>query len=384
MKKLNKYLLLFNLFFLQSYLIRFDIGGYPSNLQEILIGLQIICFLPFLKFKNIKKYWLINSLIALSLFSIIINSYIDFTDLARHIKFLFFGSVLAFIFLETFKTNKEREKGLKTLGLGAITFGIFSLIYNLLGYNIAHDLRLLGPLDAAVYIAYYLSPFFIYFSIKSFKNKENLKYAIALALLIIATKSMGAIGANFIILILYFFKQSNFKISKTHKIAVVALSIIVLGTIFYSKILPTLQTEYSSLDERGEIWITSIEFLKDPSSALTGLGYGQFQAHYFENVKEILGKEPLDYYVLQPHNIFLLFCFHYGILGLALILFCIWKTLKIIHKNPQNILAFIALYFFIHGLIDTPIFKNDLLFLFILILELTFHFKPAAKSSKVA
>ena len=37
--------------------------------------------------------------------------------------------------------------------------------------------------------------------IKSFENKENLKYAIALALLIIATKSMGAIGANFIILI---------------------------------------------------------------------------------------------------------------------------------------------------------------------------------------
>ena len=380
MKKLNKYLLLFNLFFLQSYLIRFDIGGYPSNLQEVLIGLQIIYFLPFLNIKNIKKYWVINSLICLSLFSIIINSYIDFTDLARHIKFLFFGSILSFIFLETFKTKKEREKGLQILGAGAITFGIFSLIYNLLGYNISHDLRLIGPLDAAVYLAFYLSPFFIYFSIKSFKNKENLKYAITLGLLILATKSMGAIGAIFFILILYFFKESNFKISKTHKITAGILSIIVVGTIFYSKILPTLQTEYSSLDERGEIWITSIEFLKDPSSALTGLGYGQFQAHYFENVQEILGKEPLDYYVLQPHNIFLLFLFHYGILGLIFIIYCLYKVLK----NPKNIISFIVLYFFIHGIIDSPIFKNDILFLFILFLELNFHFKPEAKSIKVA
>ena len=110
----------------------------------------------------------------------------------------------------------------------------------------------------------------------------------------------------------------------------------------------------------------------------------QFQAFYFENVKEILGKEPLDYYVLQPHNIFLLFWFHFGILGLSLIFYCLWKTIKTTHQNPENIFAFIALYFFIHGLIDTPIFKNDILFIFILFLELGTYFKPAANSNKVA
>ena len=380
MKKINKYLLFFNLFFLQSYLIRFNIGSYPSNLQEILIALQVICFLPFLKIKNIKKYWVINSLIALSLFSIVLNSYINFTDLARQIKFLFFGATLSFIFLESFKSNKDRENGLKVLGLGAITFGLFSLIYNLAGQNVAHDLRLIGPLDAAVYLAYYLSPFFIYFSIKSFKNKKHLKYATILALLIIATKSMGAIGANFIILVLYFFKESKFKINKKHKFIIGIITILLSVVIFYSKVLPTVQTEYSSLDERGEIWLVSADLLKNPKTVLTGLGYGQFQAHYFENAKEILGKEPLDYYVLQPHNIFLLFLFHYGILGLFFLSYCIYRILK----NPKNIFSFIALYFLIHGLIDSPIFKNDLLFLFILILELSLHFKPEAKSSKVA
>jgi len=384
MKKLNKYLLFTNLFFLQAYLVRFDLAGYPSNLQEILIALQAICFLPLLNFKNIFKYKLINSLILLSVFSIIINSYIDFTDLARHIKFLFFGSVLAFIFLETLESKSEKEKGIKVLGLGAMAFGLYSVLYNLLGNNVAHDLRLLGPLDAAVYLAFYLSPFFLYFSIKSLKYKSYLKYSIPLGLLILATKSMGAIGANFIILIFYFFKIKKFKTSQIQKITISILSLIVIGTIFYSKILPTIQTEYSSLDERGQIWATSVELLKENNTAITGLGYGQFQAFYFKNVKEILGKEPLDYYVLQPHNIFLLFWFHFGILGLFFIIYYFWKVINTTIKKPENIFAFITLYFFIHGMIDTPIFKNDILFIFILFLELGTYFKPAAKSNKVA
>lgn len=391
--KINSILLLLNLFFLQSYLIRFSIGPYPSNLQEVLIALQVAIFIAskietktlLQTIKNIGQHWIILSFIAMTALSLATVATPSTIDMIRHTKFLVFALTLSFIFIETLKSKEDSEKGLKTLGLGAAAFGIFSVIYNLAGINTAYDLRLLGPLDAAVYLGYYMAPFFIFFSLKFIekpKNKENLIFAIILALLIIATRSMGAIGGTFIVILLYLFKKHRKEILKTRiRKQLIALSIItLLVVIFYSKVLPTLKTEYSSLDERGEIWKTSIHLLQNPKNMLLGLGFGQFEEHYIANVDRVLGRKALDYYVIQPHNIFLLFIFHYGILGLFFIATCIYKTIKNIYKH-ENIATFILLYFFIHGLIDTPFFKNDMLILFILFLELAVvHKKKTEKN----
>lgn len=387
--KITKLLLYLNLFFLQAYLIRFKIGGYPSNLQEILIGLLAISFI-YESFKNkaltqtlknLKNNWVILSLLGLTAITTIIVPLENKLDFIRHLKFLLLACVTTFIFLETFKSSDEKKQALKIAGIGAMTFGFLSLIYNLLGYNVAPDNRLLGPLDAAVYLAYYLAPFFIFFTLEFLENpkiKSNLLYAIALGILLIATISMGAIGGSLIIIILYLFKRSKTKIlqSRISKISLAMICIIVTVAIFYIKILPTLQTNYSSLNERGEIWQTSISLLKGPKNLLAGLGLGQFQEQYLQHVKAAIGHEPLDYYVLQPHNIFLLFIFQFGILGLIFLIFCITKNLQNIYSwnntqplNFQIIANFLLLYFFIHGLIDTPFFKNDLLIIFLILLE---------------
>lgn len=384
--KLNKYLLLFNLFFLQSFLIRFKIFTYPTNLQEILILLQSavyfagICKTQKLKefFKDFKKYRILNSFILLTLISILMVPIFDYLTFIRHLKFLFFGGVLAFIFLQTFK-DETRLQGLKVAGYGAVFFGLFSALYNLLGFNITHDYRLLGPLDSAVYLAYFLTPFFILFSIEYLKNrkKSDLGFAILLLLFILLTRSMGALLASFLVLAIYFWKKYKFSARQNRKIfwPIVSIGIVIFATIFISKILPTFTTNYSSLDERGEIWTTSFALLRDPGNLFFGLGYGQFQYHYLQNAESALGRLPLDFYVLQPHNIFLLFIFQFGILGLLLIILIILKTLKRL-DNLNNTAAFMLLYFLIHGLIDTPIFKNDLLLLFILLAETSLILSP--------
>lgn len=384
MNLINKALLVINIFFLQAYLLRFEIFNYPSNLQEILIFIQIFFFVYVTPIKSLlrilSRHWIIISLIiftGLSIVTIPIDNQVDF---ARHLKFLFFAIVLAFIFTETLKDEKEKKAAIKIMGAGAIIFGIFSAIYNLAGYNVALDFRLTGPLDAAVYLAYYFTPFFIFFLIEFFENpkiKANLIYAILLGLLIIGTRSMGSIMGSILIIAFYLFKRSNLKILKNKTLVGIMVGIFIIAgsAVIYSKILPTIKTDYSSLDERGEIWKTSFDLLKSPETVLFGTGFGQFQQHYFETVDKSLGHKPLDYYVLQPHNIFLLFLMQYGILGLAFIIYCIYLTLKNIFrfsKKPdlQIISCFVILYFFVHGLIDTPIFKNDLLILFILFLEL--------------
>lgn len=404
--KLNKILLYLNLFFLQAYLIRFQIGSYPTNLQEILITAQILIFLyaviqakSFIQtIKNLKKHWIILSLILLTGLSVALVPTENKLDFFRHLKFLFFATVTTFIFMETFKNAEEKRYALKIAGYGAIAFGIFSVIYNLSGHNVAPDSRLLGPLDAAVYLAYYLTPFFIFFVIETLENPKinmrqsrevsprankmseaktisNLLSALILGILILATQSMGAIGGSLLIILLYLFKNSELKIlkNKITKISLAAILLIVSIATFYGKILPAIETKYSSLNERGEIWQTSKKLLKKPENAILGVGFGQFQQQYFDNVETAIGRKPLDFYVLQPHNIFLLFIFNFGILGLIFILFCIYKNMRNLITQKKDFLLtvnFILLYFFLHGLIDTPFFKNDLLILFILFLEL--------------
>ncbi|MBL4694763.1 O-antigen ligase family protein [Candidatus Gracilibacteria bacterium] len=381
MKKLHLFLLYTTIFFLQAYLIRFNIGSYPTNGQEILIALTTLSFLSIKVFsnkliqtiKNIHKHWVLISFILLTIYSIVASGLHSNLDFYRHLKFTFFAITLSFIFLETFQTAEEREKGIKVMGMGAIMFGIFSAFYNFAGLNLAHDLRLTGPLDAAVYLAFYIAPFFIYFTIKTLQKKEAPILAIAAALILLATKSMGAIAAAFFVILFYLVTRK--KLNKKSKAGLALIAIIIAAVIFNNKILPTIQTEYSSLDERGQIWQVSAEFLKEPSTWIGGLGLGQFQENYASNVKEIIGQEPLDYIVLQPHNILLLFIFNYGIFGLIFLLFLIYK----ISKNETSIFSLIFLYFLIHGLIDTPFFKNDLLILFMIFSQLSLG-KPSHKS----
>ncbi|MFA6917227.1 MAG: O-antigen ligase family protein [Candidatus Gracilibacteria bacterium] len=405
LKKLNIGLLFLNIFFLQSYLIRFQVLNYPTNLQEILIFAQIIVFILAIifdgKFKqiffsNVKNHWVMSTFILLTAVSILTVDITDNIYFIRHLRFLFVAAILSFVFIETLTSEKSRAQGIKVMGIGAVIFGIFSVFYNLFGYNITHDYRLLGPLDAAVYSAFYMAPFFIFFTIQFFEHrkKSDLIFATLLALMIIATRSMGTVGATFLVLTIYFFKKHGFGIlkSKLAKAILAIVTVVIVGTVFYAKILPAIQTNYASLNERGEIWQTSVHFLKDPMTIVWGLGYGQFQNEYATNVKQILGHNPLDYYVLQPHNIFFLFIFQYGILGLLFLVACIARTIKNL-KNPiekfnmKTISNFIILYFLIHGMIDTPFFKNDILFLLVFFFELGLsrkihYLSPDTKSIK--
>ena len=359
MSKLNKYLLFINLFFLQSYLLRFNIGPYPGNLQEILIALNLITFAATGPKIHWREHWIAATLIALTIFATISNEILSQIDLIRHAKFLFFASIFSFIALETLRGEKQRSEALNIAGYGALAFGIFSVAYNLLGFNVTHDYRLLGPLDAAVYLAYYLTPFFIFFVIK-----RRWWPALGLGLLILATRSMGAVGGSFLILSAY--QLSQHKLNPRGKIALTTIGLLIAVGIFYTKILPTLQTNYSSLNERGEIWQTAAALLKDPQTALFGVGPSQFEANFIAKSDAVLGRPPLDYKVIQPHNIFLLFWLHYGILGLTFLIFLIYKNFR---TKEKTVIHWMLLYFLIHGLIDTPFYKNDLLILLLLLLN---------------
>lgn len=393
--KINQILIFINLFFLQSYLIRFSIFSYPSNLQEILIGFNFLTFIfafrKSLTSFNFRKIPVTSAIIILSIISLIFNQTLNSIDLLRHLKFIFFSSILVFIFFHSFASHTQKQQAIRIAGYGALSFGIFAIIYNLFGINVTNDGRIRGPLDSAVYLAFYLAPFVIYFANKFIHTRKtsNLLIFCILTFTLITTQSMGAIAASFALIALLIIKKYWSKIPHKSKL-IIPLAIIgsiILYFIIQTKIIPTINTKWSSLDERGQIWQTSYHLLTEPKTIIFGTGLSQFQAAYSNSVVAVLGHPPLDFQVLQPHNIFLLFIFHYGILGLILIIYLILKNAHYLLKSNDKIIwATIFFYFTIHGLIDTPIYKNDLLFLFLLFTELTkpFHqqWKLSAPSSK--
>ncbi len=399
-EKLSLTLFLIATLFLQSYLLRFEILSMPANLLEILIGIGFILNLigSGIKTNLIETVKKIIHMRIIKLFSVLIifsgiNFLIREMDIhifLRNIKFIL--AALAYVSMFETLLSKEHEKKtvLDIMAFGAVLFGIFSLFYNLLGYNTQWDNRLTGPLDSAVYLAFYIAPFFLYFSIQTLLHKNNKLLTVSAllsGLLLLATKSFGAIIACFTVLIVFLITKHSHVILKNKKVLSIILigGLFVIGGVLYGKILPTIHTKYSSLDERGQIWQTAVYMLKEPKTAMFGVGLGQFEQNYIKNVRTVLnGGEPLDYYVIQPHNIFLLFWFNFGIPGL---LFMLWTLTLLIKKilslrktgisDLQALACFALLYFYLHGLIDTPIFKNDLLIIFILLLHLSLFSKTA-------
>ncbi len=349
MKKILKTLLFINLFFLQSYLIRFKIGGFPTNLQEILIGINLLpLFILILKKEiHLKFPKILTIFLILFITGSLSATIFDLKFFLSYWKFFIFASALVFIFIHTLENEEEKEEGLKYYSLGVIAFGIFSIIYNLSGKNVTFDHRLTGPLESAIFLAVYTTPALIFNFTKYintlkktyFKNKY-LIITILLSIILILTKSMGAIIAIFGVAFIFLLKKYGRRIFDTKiKIAVLSILIIALSSVvFYTKILPTLNTTWSSLDERNEILMTSKLLLKEPRNIIFGLGLGQFQHHYEQNVEQAINNKPLSMEVPHPHNLLLSLLFNFGITGLiAGIAFFIYSTYLLINKKQVEL-----------------------------------------------
>jgi len=133
---------------------------------------------------------------------------------------------------------------------------------------------------------------------------------------------------------------------------------------------------YSSLHSRVMVWQSALALSRD--RWLLGVGADNFQQAYLNYASHF--KEPyIEWAVPMPHNIFLAFLVQLGAIGLmSFVLIIILTLTRIINPksqtqignwklklDPLSLWAFLYLvYIIIHGLIDTPYFKNDLAIVF--------------------
>lgn len=414
------YFLAFILFFLPSYLIRFQIGGIPTNLLDILIILAILAlsirhYVLRKQDKNLN-YLLPNAyyLIPISLFFLagLISVYVA-PDKLSALGYLKSWIILPILFSSLVRSCVKEKRDIYILLAGLLGGGawvsLHAIFQRFMGLTTL-DGRVLGiyglfPAENASpnFLSLYLTPIAAVALALALGQTIKRKFSIALllycstALLFLLAiyfsgsrgGFLGIVSALLLIaycLLLYYLPSWK----KIWKIGLV-LSFIIGLIVVYLWAKPDLSAPpnsgrvATSNNIRFEIWKTSLEIIKQ--KPLVGVGLGNFQNYFQELTKNRVNyPEFIAPNAYSPHNLFLAVWLNMGLLGLIsfiwlLILF--FKNFKYSSceasreagsrpagrsGSARNTYYLILITFMVallvHGLVDTPYFKNDLAILF--------------------
>lgn len=377
----TKNLIYLILFFTPVYLVRFSIFKTPLNLLDILILLTIAIWIYENKLNLLEKIKLsfkndffILPPVFLILLGLFISAFLNDNwpkELGIIKSWFILPLIFGFILFNEIKKNQDFQKMLNIIFYSTFFISLISIIYFLFG-KLTYDGRLNSFYLSPNHLAMIIMPGIIIGLGNIFMTKKvNLNTALLILPILITlflTHSYGAWIAIFLTLIIFLF-------IKNKKIIFAFLFIFLLffalenNSDKFEKIINF--KEKTSLTSRLAIWQSSKKIISD--NWIWGIGPGNFQDKYLTYQKYFTPYP--EWAVPQPHNIFLAFWLQTGFIGLigflSLIFLWLTKTIKTLamlkdsyKKNALLILITIIFSILIHGLIDTPYWKNDLSLIF--------------------
>lgn len=382
---------------LPLYLIRFSVFGLPTNVLEMMVCLALAIWLTF-KAKDFtpaqfsgKRFCLPIILIYLgAVLSVLFSQNIRVS--AGILKGWFIAPLIfAFLVVDFIKTRKQIRNIVFVLlldGLGVALIGLFYWSRGALTYDGRLRAFYLSPNHLAMFLSPVLIlPLYLYSYLK--KNISKILLFIVHCLLFVViclTYSLGAwLGTTAGVLIFFFLprgaesrrRKPAARGKKKNKIVFSAAFcfLIVVSLIFLprQKIRELLNFSEPSLKSRLVIWRVALEIAKD--HPLVGIGPGMFQKHYLDYQTKFPPYP--EWAAPQPHNLFLAFWLQTGLLGLigfVWLLVVFFLNLKKIRDNSlKTILSAAMVCLIIHGLADTPYWKNDLALIFWLVTALNYR-----------
>lgn len=425
--------------FFPLYLLRFNIAGLPIYFVE---GLILIAAIPifyglikgdsealkkgpvhkiyniikltvtpqqdgFKKFLNSVYLPLVLFLIASVVGALIVTGVFATHALGILKSWVIIPLIYFYILHRSIKNKSDINFVLYSYIGSALLLSLFGLFQAASGSYATIDQRVSGPFESANYLAIYLSPAFIFSSIRylqtfihdgiesagtrwvSFERRIFLGFVVAILFaLLVLTQSYGAIIGVFLVLFTYItverFKVHD-KIARKflNRLIAFVLMIIVLGTTVTASLNPEkFQNlikfdEHTSIATRVEIWQVGAKLIFE--NPILGIGLGMYEHNYFVRAEEILGHAPLEKTRLHSHNLFMETWLNSGLLGLAtfiwIVVLAFLQFKKVKSKEERKILvAVLAMlaYLMIHGVLDVTFWKNDLSLIFFMILGITF------------
>ncbi|MCX6809700.1 MAG: O-antigen ligase family protein [Candidatus Berkelbacteria bacterium] len=375
MKSITRYLAYITILALPLYIVRFSIGPIPTTVLEVLIYLTFLfsLFSGSLKgiFKN-KLFYFGLIFVAVTFIGVLVDP--DKTRALGLYKAYFVDGFLLF----TAIINCEKEEKKTILNL-IILAGLITSLNALLQYYFgirAQDNRLLD-LDrlSPNYLAMFISPILILsLGQMIIKIKEKIFYLyLSLSLVFIfalfLTGSRGAIigvlGGAIILISQIVGNKYSKKAQKIFIISSLILLILATAYVFKPK-WSDMGRAGSSSNIRYYIWSTSVEIIK--KNPILGVGLSNFQ-DYFSN----LTKDRINYpefispQALTAHNLYIQLYLAGSIFSLIAFVIFVASVLK---KNKNAIVLAALVAILVYGLVDTPIFKNDLAVLFWIVLAI--------------
>ncbi|HSR89128.1 MAG TPA: O-antigen ligase family protein [Candidatus Udaeobacter sp.] len=385
--------------FLPTYLVRFDVFHFknltvPSTVLELSFGvLFLVWFLKYSRYdiKNIlaaiKKYKIFFIAFGLFFLSSIVSVLISdlfFLSLGLW-RAYFLEPMVLFLILIGRKNYIKTKDLILGLALSSLSISIYCIVQKFTGWGIATPewtneatRRVTAFFSSPNAVGLYLAPVLMLVSLVAISKKEKyrssgflvlLAAAILSLLAVVFTKSQGTwigLGAGLlVVLFLLDYKKT-------------AVTIAILGIIF-SLLGPSMRRAVLWQDQAGQnrlrlLGYTQIFLTKSPTNFIFGTGLGEF----FRKVQKPYYNDKIMERLIFPHNIFINFWTETGLVGMLVIIIMLGNIFYLANKIRQNnklvgagILGMLTVLV-VHGLVDVPYFKNDLSFLFWILIVIVF------------
>ncbi len=412
-----KYALGLMLFLLPTYQIKFQIFKIPFTFLEIMILILFAVWLAkntknkelkikneIRRLKNSSWFWLICVWLAIATVSMFVAP--DLRAAAGVWKAYFIEPILfLLVLLDLAKNNPNaanKENVIKVVffSLSASVFGcsVWAILQKWLGGGVwsaevwGQPLvwRAAGPFPHPNFLGLYLAPLIVLgvgYLIINFRKKCwvvicHLLFIILAFWALVLSRSEGAIFG-----VLAGFLLLGLVLKKSRKYVLIGLMIFVILAAVYPVSRHYLLEKALLRDLSGQfrlnIWSGAVSLLKNSPILGVGLdGYERLVAAYQANNFVAVGGEkffaPTQPY---PHNLFLAIWLELGLVGLIIFIWILFKFFKQgvgTIKNQDVYSLQFAVYsvmdsmvaVIVHGLVDTPYFKNDLAIVFWLIIGL--------------
>ncbi|MEK9166823.1 MAG: O-antigen ligase family protein [Patescibacteria group bacterium] len=379
------------------YLIRGSAFGVPVTLPEVILGFTFLYFIyreRAWETPRIFLVWPVIIFVAAAVLSTVIvpqlSYFVDgseFHGLMNALGILK-GWILApviYFFMARFYFQEKPsliETSLRALLTSGVLLSTSALYQVWTGDFSTPDLRASGPFESANYLALYLGPIFVYGVLSSIKEEDGFeKILLIFATLICGgalffTKSYAswiAVSVTLLISFLLFLRKQ----APHFRLAGIFVILVGLAVVFYSQADTEKFKQFfdftnrSSSGVRVQIYTIAWDLIKQ--HPILGIGLGQFEQVYQTQAVSILGTAPFEWVMLHPHNLYFALWLNTGLLGLASLMYFIWNAIKWIFEDDTKqrpVAAMMLLVILIHGIFDTPVFKNDLAFEFWLLLAM--------------
>lgn len=288
----------------------------------------------------------------------------------------------AFLLTQVFgRRDMERATALWFLGASAVALAALSLPAAL---SETYDGRLRSVYPSPNHLALFLVPAAIlgaYLVLRGIRAGfgnvflfSALFLGVSTLLVLVRTESLGGVVAAFSGIAVFFVLASVSgpfarKVMAAVFIVYLATPILWVSSLDWERLgSGEIRTPIAS---RVMIWNASLEMIRE--HPILGTGPGNFQETYL--ALQPMFPPYLEWAVPHPHGIFLAFWLSTGLFGLIAFLWLTFSVFRIIIRSFLSsdtteerllpALLFSLLFsILVHGLVDTPYFKNDLAFIF--------------------